>query len=215
MRFNVRTLRSAPAGHHLAERRFRRQFYQFHPDAVRVREIGVVHLRCLVECNVTHRSAPLLEHRGNRRQVLESRGGYRAGGLAGAGLSPEEQAEFEPATSERRRSSMAMGIPDHEAARSAYVCAFLVTSPALTHCDGGRIILRVAAQDIANRLIGNRIPEIGQGAHNPVIAPVSVLARHANDQLLDLSFDPRPARALTGLRAIEFAGPGWPRWARE
>src|SRR5580704_976718 len=70
MRFNVRTLRSASAGHRLAERRFRWQFYQFHPDAVRVREIGVVHLRCLVECNVTHRSAPLLEHRGNRRQVL-------------------------------------------------------------------------------------------------------------------------------------------------
>jgi hypothetical protein len=64
----------------------------------------------------------------------------------------------------------------------------------------------VAVQDIANRLIGNRIPEIGQGAHNPVIAPVSVLARHANDQLLDLSLDPRPARDLTGLRAIEFAG---------
>jgi hypothetical protein len=65
---------------------------------------------------------------------------------------------------------------------------------------------RVAVQDIANGLIGNLIPEIGQGAHNPVIAPVPVLARHANDQLLDLSLDPRPARALTGLRAIEFAG---------
>src|SRR5437762_3285171 len=41
---------------------------------------------------------------------------------------------------------------------------------------------------------------------NPIIAPVPVLARHANDQLLDLSLDPRSARALTGLRAIEFAG---------
>ena len=41
---------------------------------------------------------------------------------------------------------------------------------------------------------------------NPVIAPVPVLARHANDQLLDLLLDPRSARALTGLRAIEFAG---------
>jgi hypothetical protein len=41
--------------------------------------------------------------------------------------------------------------------------------------------------------------------HNPVIAPAPVLARHANDQLLDLSLDPRPARASTRLRAIEFA----------
>jgi hypothetical protein len=30
--------------HCLAKRRFRRQFYQFHPDAVQVREIGVVYL---------------------------------------------------------------------------------------------------------------------------------------------------------------------------
>ena len=64
----------------------------------------------------------------------------------------------------------------------------------------------MALQHIANRLIGNLISEIGQGAHNPVIAPIPVLARHANDQLLDLSLDPRSARALTGLRAIEFAG---------
>src|SRR2546421_10657767 len=55
-------------------------------------------------------------------------------------------------------------------------------------------------------MIGNLIPEIGQCPRNPVIAPVPVLARHANDQLLDLSLDPRSARALTGLRAIEFAG---------
>src|SRR5205814_5452824 len=65
---------------------------------------------------------------------------------------------------------------------------------------------RVTLQNIADRLIGNLIPEIGQRACNPVIAPVPVLAGHANDQLLDLSLDPRSARALSGLRAIEFAG---------
>jgi hypothetical protein len=64
----------------------------------------------------------------------------------------------------------------------------------------------MALQNIANRLIRNHIPEIGQGAHNPVIAPVPVLARHANDQLLDLALDPRSTRAMTNLRAIEFAG---------
>ena len=63
----------------------------------------------------------------------------------------------------------------------------------------------MALQNIANRLIGNHIPEIGQGARNPVIAPVPVLARHANDQLLHLALDPRSTRAMTNLRAIEFA----------
>ena len=56
---------------------------------------------------------------------------------------------------------------------------------------------RVAVQDIANRLIGNHIPKIGQSAHNPVIAPVAVLAGHANDQLLDFSGHPRSARTST------------------
>ena len=41
-------------------------------------------------------------------------------------------------------------------------------------------------QHIANGLIGNRKPEIGQGAHNPIIAPVPVLTGHANNQLLEL-----------------------------
>ena len=64
----------------------------------------------------------------------------------------------------------------------------------------------VASQDIADRLIGNVVAQIGQRPRNPIITPVSVLAGHANDQLLDLSLDARPARASTGLRAIELAG---------
>jgi hypothetical protein len=66
--------------------------------------------------------------------------------------------------------------------------------------------MTVASQNIANRLIGHLVPQIGQRPRNPVIAPVPVLAGHANDQLLDLSIDPRSARASTRLRAIEFAG---------
>src|SRR5580704_3840573 len=89
MRFNVRALRSAPAGHRLAERRVRRQLYQFHPDAVRVREIGVVHPRCLVECNVAHRGAPLLEHRGNRRQVLHLQSKVLNAGRTLCGCRPQ------------------------------------------------------------------------------------------------------------------------------
>src|SRR6266404_3392866 len=41
---------------------------------------------------------------------------------------------------------------------------------------------------------------------NPVIAPITVLLGHANDQLLDFSLDPRPTGASRGFRAIEFAG---------
>jgi hypothetical protein len=64
----------------------------------------------------------------------------------------------------------------------------------------------VPSQNIANRLIGNHIPEIGHGARDPVVAPVPILARHANDQLLHLALEPRSARTLTSLRAREFTG---------
>ena len=64
----------------------------------------------------------------------------------------------------------------------------------------------MASQDIADRLIGDLETQIGQRPRDPVIAPVPVLAGHANDQLLDLPPDPRSARASTGLRAIELAG---------
>src|SRR5262245_64610573 len=64
----------------------------------------------------------------------------------------------------------------------------------------------MSSQDIADRLSGNLIPQIGQGADNPVIAPVPVLAGHAQDQLLERALDPRSAQTSTPLRAIEFAG---------
>jgi hypothetical protein len=64
----------------------------------------------------------------------------------------------------------------------------------------------MAPQNIADRLIGNLIPQIGQRPSDPVIAPTPVLAGQANDQLLDLPLDPRSARTSAGLRAIELAG---------
>src|SRR5215475_8259442 len=39
-----------------------------------------------------------------------------------------------------------------------------------------------------------------------VVAPVLVLPRRANDQLLHLTLEPRSARTLTSLRAREFTG---------
>src|SRR5262245_23998947 len=64
----------------------------------------------------------------------------------------------------------------------------------------------VALQDIADRLIADLIPQIGQRPSDPVIAPGAVLLGHANDALLDLAPDPRSAWAATGFRAIELAG---------
>src|SRR5262245_53620497 len=61
-------------------------------------------------------------------------------------------------------------------------------------------------QDIANRLIADLIPQIGQRPRNPVIAPITVLLGHANNQPLDFARDPWPARTATGFRAIELAG---------
>src|SRR3974390_974714 len=65
----------------------------------------------------------------------------------------------------------------------------------------------VASQDIADRLIADTMPEISQRSGDPVITPISVLPGNANDQLLNRSADPRPAKASTGRRAIELAGP--------
>jgi hypothetical protein len=61
-------------------------------------------------------------------------------------------------------------------------------------------------QDVADRLIADLVPQIGQRPHNPVIAPVTIFPRHPNDQLLNFSLDLRPAGASTSFRAIEFAG---------
>src|SRR5450830_410449 len=50
------------------------------------------------------------------------------------------------------------------------------------------------------------MPQIGQRPHNPVIAPGPILLGHANNQFLNFSVDPWPARGSPFLRAIELAG---------
>src|SRR5882757_3825971 len=64
----------------------------------------------------------------------------------------------------------------------------------------------VALQHITDRLVADPVPQISQRPDDTVITPVIVLLRHAYDQLLNLSLDPRPAGASTRLRAIEFSG---------
>ncbi len=54
--------------------------------------------------------------------------------------------------------------------------------------------------DVADRLIADLVPQIGQRPHNPVIAPVTVLLGHANDELLNLSLDPRPVVSENSIR---------------
>ena len=63
----------------------------------------------------------------------------------------------------------------------------------------------MALQDVADSLNGHLAPQIGQRPHHPIIAPVRVFLGHANDQLLNASVDPGPARGSTYLRAIELA----------
>src|SRR5438093_100445 len=44
----------------------------------------------------------------------------------------------------------------------------------------------VALQDVSHGLVAESVPEIGQGAHNAIIAPGAILARHAHHQGLQL-----------------------------
>ena len=62
------------------------------------------------------------------------------------------------------------------------------------------------AQDIANRLVGHRMSQVGQCSHHPVIAPAGVLASPANHQILDLWTGARPAGRAALLGAVEFFG---------
>jgi hypothetical protein len=56
----------------------------------------------------------------------------------------------------------------------------------------GRWRHAVAAQDIANGLVGDNLPQIGQRSDNAIITPAGVLSRQANDETLQLGIDPRP-----------------------
>src|SRR6266481_871166 len=49
------------------------------------------------------------------------------------------------------------------------------------------------------------MPQIGERPHNPIITPGPVLLGDANNQFLDLSVDPWPARGSTCPRCIELA----------
>ena len=71
----------------------------------------------------------------------------------------------------------------------------------------------MAFQDIAHRLVTDRVPEVGEGADNPVIAPGVILPRHADDQRFELLVDGGTPGGLTLLGTVnllrhQFAVPG-------
>ena len=54
----------------------------------------------------------------------------------------------------------------------------------------------VAAQDVAHRLVGNEMTQVGQLTGDAVVTPTCVLAGEANDQFLYLGGDPGTARMV-------------------
>src|SRR5262249_10563301 len=76
---------------------------------------------------------------------------------------------------------------------------------------GGRLALwrrrdAMSLQDIAHGLVTDGVPEVGQGADDPVIAPGAVLLGHADDQRLQLRVDAGATRSLALLRAVKLLG---------
>jgi hypothetical protein len=65
------------------------------------------------------------------------------------------------------------------------------------------------AQDIADRLVGHRMSQVGQCSYNPVVAPAGVLASQANHQILDLWIGARPAGDRRSLQPSNFSATSW------
>src|SRR5215468_3002017 len=64
----------------------------------------------------------------------------------------------------------------------------------------------MAFEDVANRLVTDGVPEVGQSADDPVIAPGTILLGQADNQRLQLRVDHGATRSLPLLRAIKLLG---------
>src|SRR3989442_15988950 len=62
----------------------------------------------------------------------------------------------------------------------------------------------MALEDVAHGLVTDRVPEVGQGAHDPVVAPGAILLRHADDQRLQLLVNRGTPRGLALLGTVTF-----------
>ena len=64
----------------------------------------------------------------------------------------------------------------------------------------------VTAKDVAHRLIGNRVAEIGQSSDDAVVSPAGVLSGEADDERLCFGRDAGPAWRSTEFGAVELSG---------
>jgi hypothetical protein len=63
----------------------------------------------------------------------------------------------------------------------------------------------VATQDVADALVGNANPQVGQRSDNTIVTPTGILAREAKHAVLSLWADPRSAGSSTLIRAVELS----------
>src|SRR5207244_13572158 len=64
----------------------------------------------------------------------------------------------------------------------------------------------VALQGVAHGLVTDDVPEIGQGADDAIIAPGTILFRHAHHQILYGLVNRGASRSLALLEAVELLG---------
>ena len=64
----------------------------------------------------------------------------------------------------------------------------------------------ISAKDVAHRLIGNGVAEIGQGSHDAVVSPAGVLSGEAHNEGFQFRRDAGPAWSGAEFGAVKFAG---------
>ena len=68
----------------------------------------------------------------------------------------------------------------------------------------------MALQDVAHRLISDRLAKVGQGADDPVRAPGTILLRHADDQRRQFRSHLRASKPLALLGTVTLLGHALP-----
>jgi hypothetical protein len=61
----------------------------------------------------------------------------------------------------------------------------------------------VSAQNVADGLVGQRISQVGQRSHNPVVSPARILACQAHHQILEAGVDARSSHGLAPFLTIK------------
>jgi hypothetical protein len=64
----------------------------------------------------------------------------------------------------------------------------------------------MTTEDIADGLVRQLVTKVGQGSHNPVVAPIEILLGHPFDQTFYLLINPGPTLSSPRLRSIKLVG---------